>query len=85
MGIDDVRAGLALANQKTEESQGAIEQAILSLEEAQQALGQATQGTTQDDVQQAAGMFAEAMQTLTDVQGKVSAGMTAVEQYGGRL
>ncbi|GAA4851754.1 hypothetical protein [Saccharopolyspora rosea] len=84
-GVEEVRAGIALANQKCSEGVAALQQAALSLEEAQQALTTATQGSTQEEIQHAQGMLAEAIHTINTVQGTVHASITSAENYAGRL
>ncbi|WP_374727423.1 hypothetical protein [Haloactinomyces albus] len=84
-GVEEVRAGIALANQKASEGIAALQQATLALEEAQQALATATQGSSQEEIQHAYGMLAEATQTLNGVQGTVQASISSTEGYAGRL
>ena len=84
-GVEEVRAGIALANQKSSESIAALQQATLSLEEAQQALAGATQGSGQEEILQAHGMLAEATQSLSGVQGAINASISSAEGYAGRL
>ncbi|GAA0511932.1 hypothetical protein GCM10011581_02180 [Saccharopolyspora subtropica] len=84
-GVEEVRAGIALANQKMQEGIAALQQTNLVLEEAQQALVSATQGSTQEEMQHAHGMLAEAMQTINGVQGTLQATIASTEGYAGRL
>ncbi len=84
-GVEEVRAGIALANQKATEGIAALQQAALVLEEAQQALATATQGSSQDEIQHAYGMLAEATQSLTGLQGTINASISSAEGYAGRL
>jgi hypothetical protein len=84
-GVEEVRAGIALANQKASESIAALQQATLALEEAQQALAGATHGSSQEEIQHAHGMLAEAAQSLTGVQGTINASISSAEGYAGRL
>lgn len=84
-GVEEVRAGIALANQKASESVAALQQASMSLEEAQQALADATQGSGQEEILQAHGMLAEATQSLSGVQGTINASISSTEGYAGRL
>ena len=60
-GVDEIRAGIALANEKASASIAALEQAAQSLQEAQQSLAQATAGSTQEEISQAHGLLAEAL------------------------
>lgn len=84
-GVEEVRAGIALANQKASEAVAALQQATQTLEEAQQALASATQGSGQEDIQHAYGMLAEALQNLNGVTGTINASITSAENYAGRL
>jgi replicative DNA helicase len=84
-GVEEVRAGIALANQKMQEGIAALQQTHLVLEEAQAALANATQGSTQEDMQHAHGMLAEALQTINGVQGTLNATIASAEGYSGRL
>jgi uncharacterized protein (DUF2342 family) len=84
-GVEEVRAGIALANEKASESIAALQQATQALEEAQEALTTATQGSAQEEIQHAHGMLAEAMQSLNGVQGTISASISSAESYAGRL
>ncbi|MEV5541719.1 hypothetical protein AB0L13_33245 [Saccharopolyspora shandongensis] len=84
-GVEEVRAGIALANQKMQESIAALQQGNLALEEAQSALVTATQGSSQQEMQQAHGSLAEVMQVISGVQAQISATINATEGYAGRL
>ncbi|RRO15391.1 hypothetical protein EIL87_15095 [Saccharopolyspora rhizosphaerae] len=84
-GVEEVRAGISMANQKMQEGVAALQQTALVLEEAQSALSGAIEGTAQDDVQHAYGMLAEVLQTLTGAQGTLSATISSTESYAGRL
>lgn len=84
-GVEEIRAGIALANEKASASIAALQQAAQSLEEAQQALTTATTGSSQDEVRQAHGMLAEATQGITGLQSTVQAGMSSAESYSARL
>ncbi|MER7013996.1 hypothetical protein ABT324_21465 [Saccharopolyspora sp. NPDC000359] len=84
-GVEEVRAGITLANQKMQEGIAALQQANLVLEEAQSALVSATQGSAQEDMQHAHGMLAEVMQVINGAQGSIQATMSSAEAYAGRL
>jgi hypothetical protein len=84
-GVEEVRAGISLANQKMQEGIAALQQATLVLEEAQSALVTATQGSTQEEMQHAHGMLAEVMQTISGAQGTIHATISSAEGYAGRL
>ncbi|MBB5159621.1 hypothetical protein [Saccharopolyspora phatthalungensis] len=57
----------------------------LTIEEGQQALAAATQGSGQEEVQQAQGLLGEAMQTLSGVQGTINASTHAAEAHASWL
>ncbi|GAA1980706.1 MULTISPECIES: hypothetical protein [Amycolatopsis] len=84
-GVEEIRAGIALANEKASASIAALQQAAQALEEAQQSLAQATQGSTQDEVAQAHGMLAEALQGITGTQSTIQACMSSADAYSARL
>lgn len=84
-GVEEVRAGVNLATQKATEGIAALQQATMSLEEAQQALASATQGSGQEEIQHAHGMLAEVIQTITGAQGTINACITTAEGYANRL
>jgi hypothetical protein len=83
--IEEVRAGIALANDKASESMGALQQAHESLEQAQSALLQVTEGSNQADVSEANGLLAQAVGSIQEVQQAVSAAIQASEGVANRL
>ena len=83
--IEEVRAGIALANDKASESLGALQQAHSSLEQAQGALQRATEGSGQADVSEANGLLARAVNSLEEVRQQVSAAISASEGVANRL
>lgn len=84
-GVEEVRAGIALCNEKASEGIAALQQATLVLEEAQQALATAIQGSAQDEMQQTYGMLAEVTQTIGGAQGTINVCISSTESYVGRL
>lgn len=84
-GVEEIRAGIALANEKATASIAALQQAALSLEEAQMSLSQATTGSTQEEVFQAHGLMAEALQTITGTQSTIQACIISADAYSARL
>lgn len=84
-GIEEVRVGISIANEKARASLASLQEAMLSMGEAQQELANATQGTTADDIQQASGMFASVAAAIPDLQATINAGMDAAEGFAGRL
>jgi hypothetical protein len=83
--IEEVRAGIALANDKASESLGALQQAHSSLEQAQGALLRATEGSGQADVSEANGLLAQAVGSISEVQQAVHAAIQASEGVANRL
>ncbi len=83
--VEEVRNGIARAVQKASEGIAALQQAILSLEEAQQTLSNATQGNTQEEILTVNGMLAEAEQSIIGIQGTINASISVAESYAGRL
>lgn len=83
--IDEVRAGIALANEKASESVGALQQAHVALEQAQGVLLRVTEGSGQDDVAQANGFLAQALGAVADGQQAVKAAIAASEGVADRL
>jgi len=83
--IDEVRAGISLANDKANESLGSLQQAHAALEEAQGALMHATEGSGQADVTEANGLLAQAVGNITEVLQQVSAAIQASEDVAARL
>lgn len=84
-GVEEIRAGIALANEKASAGIAALQQAAQSLEEAQLSLSQATQGSTQHEVSQAHGLLAEALQGINGMVSTIQAGISAAESYSTRL
>jgi hypothetical protein len=83
--IEEVRAAIALANDRASESLGALQQAHSSLEQAQGALLRATEGSTQADVSEANGLLAQAVGSIGEVQQAVVAAIQASEGVAARL
>ncbi len=83
--IEEVRAGIAMANDKAAESLGALQQARSSIEQAQSALQQVTAGSGQSDVDQANAMYSQAAHSIADVQQSVSAAIRESEGVANRL
>ncbi|MGH3438664.1 MAG: hypothetical protein ACRDRN_19615 [Sciscionella sp.] len=83
--VEEVRAGIALASEKARGSMAALAEAATALEESQAALVSSTQGSANDEIAQAHGLLAEALQNISGVQGTISAGISAAESYSGHL
>jgi hypothetical protein len=83
--IEEVRAGIALANDKASESLGALQQAQSSLEQAQSGIQQVTAGSGQADVSEVNNRLAQAISSITDVQQAVQGAIQAAEAVANRL
>jgi hypothetical protein len=83
--VEEVRAGIALANQQASESMAALQQASSALEQAQGALTMVTQGSAQPDAEQANGLLAQAVRAIGEATQSVSAAISTAESYAARL
>jgi len=83
--IEEVRAGIMLANQKASESLGALQQAHSQLEEAQSSLTRVTEGSAQADVNDANGQLQQAVQSISEVQQLVQTAISTAEGISQRL
>lgn len=83
--VEEVRAGIARANQQASESMAALDQAVRSLEQAQEALTMVTQGSAQPDAEQANGLLAQAVRGISDAAQSVTAAISTAESYAARL
>jgi hypothetical protein len=83
--IEEVRAGIAAANDKASESLGALQQAHASLEQAQGTLLRVTEGSGQADVSDATGLLTQAVGSIEEVRQQVSAAISASEDVANRL
>jgi hypothetical protein len=83
--IEEVRAGIAQANDKASESLGALQQAHSSLEQAQASLAHVTEGSAQADVSEANGLLTQAVSSIGEVQQAVQAAIQASEGVANRL
>lgn len=85
MAVEEIRAGIAMANEKCQTGVAALQHAAQALEEAQQILGQVTSGSTQPEVTQAHGLLAETIQSITGQQGTIQAAVSSADAYSARL
>ncbi|HEX4356746.1 MAG TPA: hypothetical protein VH141_04450 [Pseudonocardia sp.] len=83
--IEEVRSGIAAANQKASESLGALQHAHSQLEEAQQSLVRVTEGSAQADVNEANGQLQQAVQSISEVQQLVRSAISSAEGISQRL
>lgn len=83
--VEEVRAGILLANEKASEGISALQQATTALEQAQGALVMVTQGSAQADADQANGLLAQAARTIGEAQQNVTAAISTAEGYAARL
>ena len=84
-GVEEIRAGIAQANEKASAGIAALQQAAQSFEEAQQSLAQATQGSSQHEVSQAHGLLAQALHDVAGIQSSVQAAISSADSYSARL
>lgn len=84
-GVEEIRAGIILANEQAAASIAALQQAALSLEEARLTLATATTGSTQEEVTQAHGLLDEALESISGTQIAIQACMTSADAYSARL
>ena len=71
--------GIGQANDKAQESLGALQQAHSSLEQAQGLLQRSTEGSSQADVPEANGLLPQAIGSINEVQQNVQAAIQAAE------
>ena len=83
--IHEVRAGVVQASQKAQESLGALQQAQSHIEEGQQMLQRATEGTGQSDAQEAIAHLQQAVSGINDVQQLIHAAVSTAEGTAQRL
>jgi hypothetical protein len=83
--FEEVRAGIALANDKATESLGALQQAHSALEQAQGMMLRVSEGSGQADVSEANGLLAQAVGSVLEVQQAVAAAIQASEGVAARL
>jgi hypothetical protein len=84
-GVDEIRAGIATANDKCKSGIAALQQAAQALDEARQLLGQVTSGSNQPEVTQAHGLLDKAVQSVGDTQGIIEQAVQSAESYAERL
>lgn len=84
-GVEEIKAGIALANEKSQNGIAAINQAAMQLDEARTTLQNATQGSSQHDATQAQNLLTEALQTLEGAQNAIQASISSAEGYASRL
>lgn len=83
--VEQVRAAIALANDKASESVAALQAASTAIEEAQRAFAAAAEGSAQSEAEQINGLFAQAISTISEVQSSVGAAMSTADSYAARL
>ncbi|MCU1687334.1 MAG: hypothetical protein JWQ81_8073 [Amycolatopsis sp.] len=84
-GVEEIRAGIALANEQASAGIAALQQAEQALVEAQQSLAMATSGSNQQEVSQAHGLLAEALQGISGMQSTIQACISSADSYSARL
>lgn len=83
--IEEVRAGIAAANDQASQSLGALQQAHSSIEQAQGIMMRVSQGSAQADVSDVNGMLAHAAGSVIEVQQMVTSAIRTAESVGARL
>jgi hypothetical protein len=83
--VEEVRAGIARANEQARASIAALQQATSSVEEAQGSLTMVTQGSDQPDADQANGLLADAVRAIGEAAQTVNAAISKAESYAARL
>lgn len=83
--IGDAAAGIRGSNDTATEAGGILQQAIAQVEQARGQLLAAAAGSPQADVGEAAGLFNQAIDAITDAQRAVQAAISAAESVAARL
>ncbi|GAA2680944.1 MULTISPECIES: hypothetical protein [Actinosynnema] len=83
--IEEVRAAIAQAVDKANESAKALQQAASLAEDAQALLNSATQGSVQSDVESANAQFAQVASGVSDLQKYLENGISQAESINSRL
>jgi hypothetical protein len=83
--IEEVRAGIAAANEKANEALGAINVAHSKMEEAQGMLARVTEGSGQVDVTTALGLAAQTVNDLEQSRAQITALISESEGIANRL
>ncbi|TCK20603.1 hypothetical protein [Pseudonocardia endophytica] len=83
--IDEIRAGIARANQQATESLGALRHARQAIEEAAANFAQNIYGTAQNDADDARSRFAAAAEKVDEVEQALHVAMQSADDVAGRL
>jgi hypothetical protein len=83
--IEEVRTGIALANDQISESLGGMQQSHSLLEQALGTLMRVTEGSTQADVSEVNGLLAQAVGSIADAQQSAAAAIQVSEGVANRL
>jgi hypothetical protein len=83
--IEEVRAGIAAANELASEALGAAQQCHASLEQAQGALMRAVEGSGQADVTTAVGLAAQSVNDADQLRQLIAALISESESISNRL
>lgn len=83
--VEQVRNGILQANDKAQESLGALQAAGNAIEQAKSALLQVVQGTNQPEAEQAASMLDQAIANLNDTHQQVTQAINTAQGYANRL
>jgi uncharacterized coiled-coil DUF342 family protein len=85
VSFSELDADIVQAARKAEESLGALQQAQTHIEEAQQLLQRASEGTRQSDAPEAISQLQQAANAINDVQQLVQAAVSTTEGVSQRL
>ncbi len=83
--FEEVRAGIALANDKASESLTALQQAHTALEAAQGMMLRVSEGSDQTDVSDANALLSQAVTAVVEVEAAVTAAIQVSEGVAARL
>ncbi|AOS65788.1 hypothetical protein [Actinoalloteichus hymeniacidonis] len=84
-GIEEVRASVALANERVNEALAAVATAVIAAQDAHSIFAAATQGSAQSAVPQGLGMLAQAGENLNLANGNLNGWAGFADEYVSRL
>ncbi|AUS78418.1 hypothetical protein C1701_08595 [Actinoalloteichus sp. AHMU CJ021] len=84
-GVEEVRAGIAQANQEINEALTMLRQIQERVDRAQATLTNAMQGSMQPEVQQSQVMLSQGVELVNQAYGQLSACVTTTDGYAARL
>ncbi|APU17635.1 hypothetical protein UA75_28700 [Actinoalloteichus sp. GBA129-24] len=84
-GIEEVRASVALANERVNQALAAVASAVEATQDAHSIFSSATQGSAQVAVPQGLGMLTQAGENLTAANGNLNGWVGFADEYVSRL